>query len=143
MHWAIALDQTLVSAAVAIVAAAIAYVRAAHVLRRQAERRDIVQRRDALEQVVAAVVEPVAAYMQDDTLDYPQREMVELESRALQAQVLFWRDLKMQEALRNITYPRTHVAAAEFVRAAATALDRTARASGVPSTVSSVDRPRS
>ena len=48
MHWAVALDQTLVSAGVAIVAAAIAYVRAAHVLRRQAEKRDLVQRRDAL-----------------------------------------------------------------------------------------------
>ncbi len=140
MHCAIALDQTLVSAGIAIVAAAIAYVRAAHVLRRQAERRDIVHRRDALEQVVAAIVEPVAAYMQDDTGDYPQREMVELESRALQAQVLFWRDLKMQEALRNITYPRTHTGAAEFVRAAAAALDRAAQAAGVP--VNSADRRR-
>jgi len=132
MHWAITLDQTLLSAAIAVLAAAIAYVRAARVLRRQAERRDIVQRRDALEQVVAAVVEPVAAYMQDDTGDYPQREMVELERRALQAQVLFWRDLEMQEALRNITYPRSHAAAVEFLRAAASALDRTARAAGVP-----------
>jgi hypothetical protein len=118
----IAFDQTLVSALVAIAAAAVAYWRAAHVLRHAAARRDLEQRRDALEQVLAAIVEPVADYMRDDTLDYPQREMVELERRALQAQVLFWRDLAMQEALRNITYPKTHAAAAQHLRDAAAKL---------------------
>jgi len=124
MPVAIALDQTLVSAAIAIVAAIIAYRRAAVGLRRAAERREVVQRRDALEQVLAAIVEPVAEYMRDDTGDYPQREMVELERCTLQAQVLFWRDLAMQEALRNLTYPSQHAAAAAYIQTVAANLAR-------------------
>jgi hypothetical protein len=82
--------------------------------------------------VLAVLQGPALAYLQGETDDYPQREMVELERRALQAQILFWRDLAMQQALRELSYPGKHAAAAERLRGVLAGLDRELGEAGVP-----------
>lgn len=109
-------DQTLLSLILALAAAYWAYRRAARVLRRQEALRQLAARREALDQVLAALQGPVQEYLQNEELDYPQREMVELERCALQAQVFYVRDLSMQKALRDITYPSRHREAMAAVR---------------------------
>ena len=120
----IAWDQTLVSACIAAAAAALAYWRAAHVLRRQERLRDLRARRDALAHVLLGVDDTVTAYLSGTDTDYPQREMVELERRALQAQIHCLRDLSLQEALRDVCYPNRYDQALARIRAAVEALDR-------------------
>jgi hypothetical protein len=120
---AIAWDQTLVSLGLALLVGWVVYRRAAHGLRRQEVLRELRLRRDALDQVLAALQGPVLEYLEGATEDYPQREMVELERRALQAQILFWRDLSMQQALRDLTYAGPHAAAAETLRRILSDLD--------------------
>jgi hypothetical protein len=124
MPAAITWDQTLLSLVLSLCAAAIAYGLAARVLRKQEITRDLRRRRDALEQVLALLQGPAGEYLRDPEIDYPQRDMVELERRSLQAQLLFWRDLQLQEALRNIVYPDWHAEAAEKLRATAGEIDR-------------------
>jgi hypothetical protein len=124
MPAAISWDQTLVSAALSLVVAWWAYRAAARVLRRQELLRRLRARRDALEQVLVQVEGSVREYLEsgnDD--DYPQREMVELERCALQAQVYFLRDLAMQKALRDICYPNRYTQAMEAIRRAIEAID--------------------
>ena len=127
-------DQTLLSCAVAAVAAWLAYRAAARVLRQQQELREIILRRDALEQCLALLEGCLAEYLQTpnpgEAVDYPQREMVELERRVVQAQILFWRDLEMQGRLRDLTYPGRHVEAAAQLRATLAKLEGEARAQG-------------
>jgi len=121
----VAWDQTLVSAGVAAavatlaatVAAGWAYRAAAHVLKEQERRRELGARREALEQVLLHVEGAVLDYLgsgNDD--DYPQREMVELERSALQAQIYFLRDLEMQRALRDVCYPNRYAQAMQTIR---------------------------
>ena len=112
----IAWDQTLLDLALALVVGLVVYRLAARELRRQETVRELRQRRDAVEQVLSMLDGPAGEYLADPTLDYPQREMVELERRALQAQLLFWRDLAIQKALRDISYPERHREAAEQLR---------------------------
>lgn len=123
MPAAVTWDQTLLSFGLSIVAAAVAYRLAGRVLHRQEARRELRRRRDALEQVLELLQGPAGEYLRNPELDYPQRDMVELERRSLQAQLLFWRDLRLQEALRNIVYPDWHTAAAETLRAKAAEID--------------------
>jgi hypothetical protein len=120
----IAWDQTLVSLLLSIVIGVSVYWLAARVLRQASMRRELRERRDALEQVLAQLAGPAGEYLQDPSIEYPQRDMVELERRALQAQILFWRDLTVQEALRDTSDPERHAAAATRLRAVAAALDR-------------------
>lgn len=120
----IAWDQTLLSLGLAAAAAWLAYWRAAHVLRRQERLRYLRERRDALAHVVLGVDGAVAAYLAGADEEYPQREMVELERRALQAQIHCLRDLSLQEALRDVCYPNRHEQALGSIRAAVAALDR-------------------
>lgn len=81
-------------------------------------------RRDALEQVLVQVDGSVREYLESGhDEDYPQREMVELERCALQAQVYFLRDLEMQKALRDICYPNRYSDAMTTIRQAIEALD--------------------
>lgn len=127
---AISWDQTLLSAAIAALAAAAAYVGAARVLRRQQQVRELRLQRDALEQVLAALDGPAADWLADPTSDYPQREMLELERRALQAQILFWRDLQLQRALQGASDPGAHGAAVAALRDAAARLDGEMKALG-------------
>jgi hypothetical protein len=122
----IAWDQTLLSLVLAVVAAFLAYRGAARVLRQQTARAELQLRRDALEQVLAMVDGAAGDYLRDETLDYPQREMVELERRTVQAQILFWRDLAMQRALQAMNAPGTHAPALVTLREAAARLDREA-----------------
>jgi len=122
----IAWDQTLLSFALAAVAAGLAYRGAARVLRLQAARNELRLRRDALEQVLAMMDGAAGDYLRDDSLDYPQREMVELERRTVQAQILFWRDLALQRALQGMNSPATHAAALAVLRETAARLDREA-----------------
>jgi hypothetical protein len=120
----IAWDQTLVSLLLSIATGGVVYLLAARVLRRAAAARELRQQRDALEQVLAQLAGPAGEYLRDPTLDYPQRDMVELERRALQAQILFWRDLPLQEALRDSNDPERFAAAAERLRQAVAGLNR-------------------
>jgi hypothetical protein len=76
-----------------------------------------------LDQVLAALQGSVQEYLEDEELDYPQREMVELERCALQAQVFYVRDLTMQKALRDVTYPSRHREAIATIRRALEALE--------------------
>lgn len=124
MQMSIAVDQTLVSLAASAACAGLAYWGAARVLRRQERARGLQQRRDALQQVLAMLDGAAGEYLADDSLDYPQRDMVELERRALQAQILFWSDLGMQQALRDVNYPERHRDAAERLRAALAEVER-------------------
>ena len=127
-------DQTLISCAVAAVAAWLAYRAAARVLRHQQELRELVLRRDALEQCLALLEGSLADYLRTpnpgEDAEYPQREMVELERRVVQAQILFWRDLEMQQRLRDLTYPGRHAEAEVQLRATLAKLDGQARALG-------------
>jgi hypothetical protein len=116
-------DQTLVGAVMAVAAAGIAYLAAARSLDRRALRRDQLERRDALEQVLVLLDGPAGDYLRDPDSDYPQREMVELERRCVQAQILFWRDLDMQRALHDMSSPAAHVAAASRLRETAARID--------------------
>ena len=50
--------------------------------------------------------------------------MVELERRALQAQIHCLRDLELQKALRDICYPNCHRDATQTLRAAIAMLER-------------------
>jgi hypothetical protein len=109
---------------VALGIGAVVYRLAARELRRQETVRDLRQRRDAVEQVVAMLDGPAGEYLADPSVDYPQREMVELERRALQAQLLYWRDLEMQKALRDVSYPERHRDAAGHLQAVAGELQR-------------------
>jgi type II secretory pathway component PulJ len=120
---AISWDQTLLSLVLAALLAWLAYRGAARALGRQAVVRELRLRRDALDQVLAVLDGPALEYLRGETEDYPQREMVELERRALQAQILFWRDLDMQQALRDLTYPDKHAAAAMKLRQVLEGLD--------------------
>jgi len=124
MPAAIAWDQTLLSLVLAVGAAFVAYRSAARVLRHQAVKAELRLRRDALEQVLAMMDGAAGDYLRDDTLEYPQREMVELERRTVQAQILFWRDLAMQRALQGMNAPGTHATALATLQEAATRLDR-------------------
>jgi hypothetical protein len=130
-------DQTLISGAVAALAAWVAYRAAARVLRRQAELRELNLRRDALDQCLATLTGPLAEYLRSpnpgEEIEYPQREMVELERRVVQAQILFWRDLEMQQRLRDLTYPGRQDEAAAKLRAVLEKLDVEARALGARS----------
>jgi len=119
----IAWDQTLLSLLLALAAAYGAYRYAARVLRRQEALRELKARREALDQVLAAVQGPALEYLENDELDYPQREMVELERCALQAQVYYVRDLTMQKALRDLSYPSRHREALGTVRGAVEVLE--------------------
>ena len=121
---AIAWDQTLLDLGLALVVGGVVYRFAARELRRQETVRELRQRRDAIEQVLSMLDGPAGEYLADPSLDYPQREMVELERRALQAQLLFWRDLEIQKALRDVSYPERHGAAAEHLRGVAGDVDR-------------------
>ena len=123
-------DQTLLSLGASAVLAGLAYARAARVLRRQETLRGLRLRRDALDQVLAMLDGPAAEYLRAESEEYPQREMVELERRALQAQILFWRDLDLQEALRDITYPAKHAEAAAKLRRVLLGLEHEMRAAG-------------
>ena len=123
MFAVIAWDQTLVSLCLTAAVAFLAYWRAAHVLRRQERLRHLRARRDALAHVVLGVDDTVAAYLSGADDEYPQREMVELERRALQAQIHCLRDLSLQEALRDVCYPNRHVQALARIRAAIDALE--------------------
>lgn len=123
MFAAITWDQTLVSLCLAAAVAFLAYWRAAHVLRRQERLRDLRARRDALAHVVLGVDDTVAAYLSGADDEYPQREMVELERRALQAQIHCLRDLSLQEALRDVCYPNRHAQALVRIRAAIETLE--------------------
>jgi hypothetical protein len=127
-------DQTLLSCAVAAVAAWLAYRAAARVLRRQQELGDLVLRRDALDQCLALIEGTLADYLRTpnpgEDLEYPQREMVELERRVVQAQILFWRDLEMQQRLRDLTYPGRQAEATAQLRATLAKLEGEARALG-------------
>ena len=115
---AITWDQTLLSFLLALGVAAVAYWRAASVLRRQEILRQLRSQQEALEQVLVALAGDAAEYLANEELDYPQREMVELERRALQAQIFYVRDLEMQKALRDICYPSRHREAQAKIRAA-------------------------
>jgi hypothetical protein len=126
----IAWDQTLLGAAISVLLAGLAYVAAARILGRQELARELRLRRDALEQVLGALEGPAAAWLADPSDDYPQREMLELERRALQAQILFWRDLALQRALQGVSDPARHAPAAEALRVAAARLDVELRALG-------------
>ena len=121
---AIAWDQTLLDLGLALVVGGVVYRLAARELRRQETVRELRQRRDAIEQVLSMLDGPAGEYLADPSLDYPQREMVELERRALQAQLLFWRDLEIQKALRDVSYPERHGTAAEHLRGVAGDVDR-------------------
>ena len=121
---AIAWDQTLLDLGLALVVGGVVYRLAARELRRQETVRELRQRRDAIEQVLSMLDGPAGEYLADPSLDYPQREMVELERRALQAQLLFWRDLEIQKALRDVSYPERHGVAAEHLRGVAGDVDR-------------------
>ena len=125
----IAWDQTLLSLALSAGFAWIAYRGAARVLRRQEQMRELRARRDALEQVLGAVDGPAAEYLAGGA-EYPQREMVELERRALQAQIYYLRDRDMQAALRDICYPERHGEAIAAIRRAVELLDRDIAAVG-------------
>ncbi len=121
---AIAWDQTLVSLVISVVFAFAAFVAARSVLVRQQLVRDLNERRDALQQVLVQVDGPVLEYLQSgDDDEYPQREMVELERCALQAQVHFLRDRNMQSALRDVCYPNRYAHAVEVIRGGIAALD--------------------
>ena len=120
---AITWDQTLLSLLLALAAAYWAYRRAAIVLRRQEALREVRARREVLDQVLAAVQGPVLEYLENEELEYPQREMVELERCALQAQVFYVRDLTMQKALRDICYPSRHREARQTLRRAVEVLE--------------------
>jgi hypothetical protein len=121
---AIAWDQTLLDLALALGVGVVVYRLAARELRRQETARELRQRRDAIEQVLSMLDGPAGEYLADPSLDYPQREMVELERRALQAQLLFWRDLEIQKSLRDVSYPERHRDAAERLRGIAGDVDR-------------------
>ena len=127
-------DQTLLSVAVAGVAAWLAYRAAARVLRQQQELRELILRRDARDQCLVLLDGPLVEYLRSPggagDLEYPQREMVELERRVVQAQILFWRDLEMQGRLRDLTYPGRHAEAQSQLRAILAKLDAEARALG-------------
>ncbi len=128
---AISWEQTLVSAALSAVAAWLAYRGAGVVLRRQQALSDLRTRRDALQQVLVQLDDSVLEYLEsgnDD--DYPQREMVELERCALQAQVHYLRDLTMQKALRDICYPNRYKRAMETIRAGITSIEADIAAAG-------------
>ncbi|UCE03471.1 MAG: hypothetical protein JSW67_04575 [Candidatus Latescibacterota bacterium] len=128
---AISWDQTLVSLGISAVAAGLAYRGAARVLRRQEVVRELRARRDALEQVVVVVDGPVVEYFEnEEEEEYPQREMVELERRALQAQIYYLRDLEMQNALRDICYPSRYKEALSKIRATIEEVDRRIAAGG-------------
>ncbi len=118
MSAVIAWDQTLVSFLLAAGVAGVAYWRAARVLRRQELLRGLRSRQEALQQVLLAFEGDAAEYLANEELDYPQREMVELERSALQAQIFYVRDLEMQTALRDICYPSRHQEALAKLRAA-------------------------
>lgn len=120
---AITWDQTLLSLLLTLAAAYWAYRRAAEVLRRQEARRELRARREALDQVMVALQGAALEYLEDEEHDYPQREMVELERCALQAQVFYVRDLAMQKALRDICYPSRHREAIETIRGVIQALE--------------------
>lgn len=124
MFASISWDQTLVSAALAALAAWVAYRAAAGVLQRQERMRRLRARRDALEQVLVQIDGPVHEYLvRGDDADYPQREMVELERCALQAQVYFLRDVQLQRALRDVSYPNRFERATEVIRRALAVLE--------------------
>ena len=126
---AISWDQTLVSAAVSALAAWLAYRGAGAVLRRQEVLRQLRARRDALQQVLVQVDGAVLEYLDGGNDDeYPQREMVELERCALQAQVYHLRDLQMQRALRDVCYPNRYKQAVETIRKGVATLDADIRA---------------
>lgn len=116
-------DQTLVSFLLAAGLAWAAYRGAARVLRRQELVRGLRSRQEALQQVLLAFEGDAAEYLANEELDYPQREMVELERRALQAQIFYVRDLEMQTALRDICYPSRHQTALATIRAALARVD--------------------
>lgn len=124
MLGAIAWDQTLVSAVLAVLAGWVAYRAAARVLRRQEALRELRARRDALEQVLVQIDDTVLEYLaHGDDADYPQREMVELERCALQAQIYFLRDVNLQRALRDVCYPNRYEGAMQTIRQQIEALD--------------------
>ncbi len=120
----IAWDQTLLDLVLALGVGFVVYRLAARELHRQEAVRQLRRRRDAVEQVLSMLGGPAGEYLVDPSLDYPQRDMVELERRALQAQLLFWRELELQEALRDVSYPEKHREAAGKLRAVAADLDR-------------------
>lgn len=83
-----------------------AYFAAARILKRQEALRELRARRDSLQQVLRMADNVVMSYLeQPEEVEYPQREMVELERCALQAQIHYAGDLQMQKALLGITYP--------------------------------------
>jgi hypothetical protein len=125
----LAWDQTLLSLVLSAGVAWWAYRGAARVLRRQEQLRELRARRDALEQVLGAVEGPAAEYLGGGE-EYPQREMVELERRALQAQIYYLRDREVQTALRDICYPERHGEAIAAIRRAIELLDRDIAAVG-------------
>lgn len=120
-------DQTLLSLFLSLLLAAGAGLwalrRAAHVLRRQETQRELRARREALDQVLAALEGAALEYLENEDHGYPQREMVELERCALQAQVFYVRDLTMQKALRDICYPNRHREATATIRRALETLE--------------------
>lgn len=123
-------DQTLLSLLLAAALAFLAYWRAARVLRLQEQRRRVQEQRDALQHVLLGLEGPVAAYLAAEDEEYPQREMVELERRALQAQIHCLGDLGLQKALRDICYPQRHAEAVASIRSALEQLERDIAALG-------------
>jgi len=124
-------DQTLLSLLLAAALAFLAYGRAARVLRLQEQRRRLQEQRDALQHVLLGLEGPVAAYLAAEAEEeYPQREMVELERRALQAQIHWLGDLGLQKALRDICYPQRHSEAVASIRSALERLERDIAALG-------------
>ena len=130
---AIAWDQTLVSLVLSALFAFAAFAAAKGVLVRQQLLRDLNERRDALQQVLVQVDGSVLEYLQSgDDDEYPQREMVELERCALQAQVHFLRDRSMQSALRDVCYPNRYAQALDVIRGGIAALDAQIANGGKP-----------
>ncbi len=121
---AIAWDQTLLSLLLAAGLAAVAVRVVSRSLVRQERQRLLRDRRDALAHVLLGIDGTVADYLTGAESEYPQREMVELERRALQAQVHCLRDLELQKALRDICYPNRHRDATQTLRAAIALLER-------------------
>ena len=121
---AIAWDQTLLSLLLAAGLVGLVVRAVSRSLVRQERQRLLRDRRDALEHVLLGIDGTVADYLTGAEPEYPQREMVELERRALQAQVHCLRDLELQKALRDICYPNRHLDAAQTLRAAIAMLER-------------------
>lgn len=127
---AIAADQTLVGLVISGACAGAAYWGATRFLHRRERARELRRCRDALQQVLAMLDGAAGEYLADTSLDYPQRDMLELERRALQAQILYWSDLTLQQALRDINDPDRHRDAAERLRSVLAGVERDLAAAG-------------